>query len=164
MLNSNLREKICIRPAREEDINEIFSIEVQSFKDPYPKSLLRMLLQMARETFLIAESDDKIIGYVILLIRRKYLGHILSLAVSPPYRRKGVATALLASIEAKARKLGVKILRLEVRVSNKIAINLYLKLGFKKAYQIPRYYRDNEDALVMFKILTEKNKFDCENN
>ncbi|MCS7385951.1 MAG: ribosomal protein S18-alanine N-acetyltransferase [archaeon GB-1867-005] len=163
MISSSSCRKLSIRPAREEDICEIFEIEVRSFKDPYPRSLLKMLLQMARETFLVAELNGKVVGYVILLVRRKYLGHILSLAVSPHHRRKGIATALLASVEERARTLGVKILRLEVRVSNLAAIKLYLKLGFKEAYQIPQYYRDNESAIIMFKILTEKNKFVCEN-
>ena len=45
--------------------------------------------------------------------------------------------------------------RLEVRVSNKAAINLYKKHGFKIVYAIKNFYLNGEDAYVMMKNLNE---------
>ena len=42
-------------------------------------------------------------------------------------------------------------IHLEVRVSNSNAISLYKKFGFKEDGIRPRYYDDNEDALLMTK-------------
>ncbi len=142
-----------IRRVRAEDIDAIFNIELLSFKEPYPKELLRTLLIMCNETFLVAELSGKIVGYVISLIRRGYLCHVISIAVHPKYRRRGIATQLMIATEELARKLGSKLMRLEVRVSNHAARKLYEKLGFSESYVIGRYYRNGEPAVVMYKLL-----------
>jgi ribosomal-protein-alanine N-acetyltransferase len=50
-----------------------------------------------------------------------------------------------------AYELGLERATLEVRVSNKAAISLYQKFGFKTAGQRRRYYKDNdEDALILW--------------
>jgi ribosomal protein S18 acetylase RimI-like enzyme len=71
---------------------------------------------------------------------------ILNLAVTPEFRRRGVATRLL--LECFQRLPGTFFL--EVRASNSAAQTLYAGLGFAPAGKRPRYY-DNpvEDAVVM---------------
>jgi ribosomal-protein-alanine N-acetyltransferase len=47
--------------------------------------------------------------------------------------------------------MGARFMTLEVRVSNVVAQNLYLKYGFEARGTRRRYYTDNnEDALVMW--------------
>ena len=48
-----------------------------------------------------------------------------------------------------ARERGAAKIFLEVRVSNAVAMSLYLKHGFKGVYARTRYYTDGEDCLVM---------------
>ena len=43
------------------------------------------------------------------------------------------------------------IITLEVRVSNKVAIHIYEKYGFKIVTTRPNYYSNNEDAYLMLK-------------
>jgi len=78
-------------------------------------------------------------------------GHITTIAVSPDYRGLGVGELLLNGLIDQAINLNADVLTLEVRVSNLVAQQLYLKYGFKPAGTRPRYYTDNgEDALMMW--------------
>ncbi|MEM1645058.1 MAG: ribosomal protein S18-alanine N-acetyltransferase [Ignisphaera sp.] len=141
-----------IRQANVENINEIYELEVMCFKDPYPKNLLFMLLTLYPELFLVAEINNKIVGYVSGILRRDGLGHIVSICIHPAYRRKGLGVKLMEFIEGIFReKFNVCKYRLEVRISNNPAINLYQKLGYRIVGIIPRYYTDGEDAYLMIK-------------
>jgi len=78
-------------------------------------------------------------------------GHVVSIAVMPQSRRKGMASALikraLEGMEYYKAKQGF----LEVRVTNETAISLYKKLNFEVTRTINGYYSDGEDAYVMTK-------------
>ncbi|TAE60708.1 MAG: ribosomal-protein-alanine N-acetyltransferase [Nostocales cyanobacterium] len=77
--------------------------------------------------------------------------HITILAVHPQYQNQGLGQALLYSLLKTASEVGLERATLEVRVSNKGAISLYQKFGFKTAGKRPRYYKDNdEDALILW--------------
>ena len=63
----------------------------------------------------------------------------------------------MKEVERRLRELfRVEMLRLEVRVSNEPAINLYRKLGFRIVERVPGYYPDGEDAYVMVKPVQGK--------
>lgn len=145
---------MVIREAVDRDVPEIYKIEALSFKDPYPIPLLYTYLYYKNSCFLVAELNGRIVGYVIALCRRRIIGHVISIAVHPDYRRKSIATVLMRAVETIFKKRKVRVVRLEVRVSNKPAINMYSKLGYEIGYRKKGYYRDGEDAYVMFKVLT----------
>jgi ribosomal-protein-alanine N-acetyltransferase len=71
---------------------------------------------------------------------------ILNLAVSPDYRRRGIAKTLISE-----RLLPLhEALFLEVRASNRAARNLYISLGFQEVAIRPEYYQSPlESAIVM---------------
>jgi ribosomal-protein-alanine N-acetyltransferase len=76
--------------------------------------------------------------------------HISTIAVHPDWRGRGLGEALLASMLKLGMELGAKESVLEVRISNKVAIGLYRKYGYKVLTRRKRYYRDNnEDAWLM---------------
>jgi ribosomal-protein-alanine N-acetyltransferase len=76
--------------------------------------------------------------------------HITNIAVSTEYRRRGIGELLLIAMIDLARDLKAKDLTLEVRVSNTVAQNLYIKYGFKRQGVRRGYYLDNrEDAIIM---------------
>lgn len=78
-------------------------------------------------------------------------GHITTIAVAPEYRGRGIGELALNGLIDQAVVLNADMLTLEVRVSNLVAQQLYLKYGFKPAGTRPRYYTDNsEDALIMW--------------
>lgn len=67
-------------------------------------------------------------------------------------RNHGIATKLLKYIENKHKNINN--ITLEVRESNKEAINFYLKNGFKEVTKRKNYY-NNEDGILMIKNLGE---------
>lgn len=94
-------------------------------------------------------TEEHVIGYSGMWILADE-AHIMSIASAEEYRHKGVGEALLIGIIDLARKHRARIVTLEVRVSNTIAQNLYLKYGFRKTGLRKGYYLDNrEDATIM---------------
>lgn len=78
-------------------------------------------------------------------------GHITTIAVAPQHRGQGIGELLLNGLIDQAIDMGAINLTLEVRVSNSVAQNLYLKYGFQPVGKRVRYYTDNgEDALIMW--------------
>lgn len=80
-------------------------------------------------------------------INRK-MGWVTTLGVLPPYRRQGIALALLAQCE---RDLAMPAIRLSVRASNQSAIDLYKQCGYGVVRLWEKYYVGGEDALVLEK-------------
>ena len=77
--------------------------------------------------------------------------HVTAIAVAPEYRGRGIGELVLNGLVDQAIALNADMLTLEVRVSNLVAQQLYLKYGFRPAGTRPRYYTDNsEDALIMW--------------
>jgi predicted transcriptional regulator/GNAT superfamily N-acetyltransferase len=75
-------------------------------------------------------------------------------AVLPKYRGRGIARALLAAIEGKARELGCCKLTLEVQENNSRARRVYEKAGFSQAM----YGVAAGSALHYWKILSSRHR------
>ena len=143
--------RILLRKVSLSDIPQIYSIESVSFKDPYPPSLLETLATLNKDTFIVAEYNKKIVGYVIGVLRWDVIGHIINIAIHPDFRRKGIGEVLMREVMAALKKKGATMFRLEVRVSNIPAQCLYERLGFQKVGIISNYYSDGEACYVMVK-------------
>ena len=74
---------------------------------------------------------------------------ILTLAVTPRERCRGIGYFLLMKATELAASLGVRSVFLEVSVANINAHALYTKAGFRDAGRRPHYYSDQSDALVL---------------
>jgi ribosomal-protein-alanine N-acetyltransferase len=127
----------------------------EHYSDYFFQSLLREL----PEAFIVAEFDDKVIGYIMCKIEFGFSnfrklgfvkkGHVVSVAVLDQHRGKGVGKALmLEGINGVASRKSDEIY-LEVRVSNTQAIRMYQNLGFQVKSRLRSYYRDGEDAYLM---------------
>ncbi|MGI4943969.1 MAG: GNAT family N-acetyltransferase [Janthinobacterium lividum] len=79
---------------------------------------------------------------------------ILTLAVLPETRRRGVGGALLASAATEAAARGARALFLEVAVGNAPAQALYARAGFATVGRRRGYYPCGEDALVLRRALS----------
>jgi ribosomal-protein-alanine N-acetyltransferase len=136
------------RTPTRDDLDDIRTIEVQSFSTPWEWNgrLFETVKQYAGDGFIVACVAKKPVAYIITAVEDN-MAHIMSLAVLPDYRRKGIAEALILKSLSDVRNT-VHLAYLEVRSSNKAAIALYRKLGFAAIGVVPRYYQD-EGALVM---------------
>jgi len=74
---------------------------------------------------------------------------LLSIAVKPAERGKGLAKMLMEHCGGELAKLGVKKLFLEARESNVAAISLYKKLGYEEIAERKKYYANGEAAIIM---------------
>ena len=134
-------------------IDEIAEIEKASFSRAWSKESLSSELDNSNACFLVAEYDNKVLGYVGCIFVCGE-GSITNVAVSPNFRRMGVADALISSLVEKARDINAESLFLEVRVSNIAAQNLYIKHGFENCAVRKNFYRDpSEDAYIMRLLL-----------
>jgi ribosomal-protein-alanine N-acetyltransferase len=91
----------------------------------------------------------RIIGYAGMWLTIDE-AHITTIAVRRHLRGKGLGELLLASLVELAGKLGARWITLEVRITNRVAQNLYQKYGFHQSGLRRHYYSDNnEDAYIM---------------
>lgn len=143
---------ILYRKMTPEDVEAVHAIEVASF--PTPWTLDSFHYEMRENNFahyVVAEDDNgKIIGFcgMWLVIDS---AQITNVAVLETARGQKIGEGLMREAMDIARKHGVDVMSLEVRVSNIVAQNLYRKLGFQEGGIRKGYYTDNqEDALVMW--------------
>jgi [ribosomal protein S18]-alanine N-acetyltransferase len=130
------------------DLPAVISIERRSF--PTPWSLAMFVLELSKPSgiCLAARAGDQLVGYLVCS-RYDQVWHLMNVAVAPEQRRSGVATRLIGTLFGEA---GPELpFTLEVRVSNREAIVMYERFGFRSAGVRRRYYHDNgEDALIMW--------------
>lgn len=153
---------VKVRLFQKGDIEHIAQIEDESFTSPYPKYFLKLLAKSFPDLFLVLiepQNDiEHICGYAVAEVNQVEHfsnGHIISVAISRPYRRKGFGTELIHELIRRFKVKNCKQVSLEVRIKNQVAIKMYQKLGFKKSGIIQGYYDNGEAALVMVLNLEE---------
>ena len=140
-----------IRPFTLFDLPSILGIERQAFpKSPYDWATFVNLYYLYGKTFCVyvdlsldpeEPGKDQLLGYIVFSAD----GHLISLAVHPEHRRRGIGRRLLE----KALSLPhIKKVWAEVRRSNRGAQAFYLKAGFQIIGEVPNYY-GREDALII---------------
>ena len=152
-----------LRKFTPDDLQSVMQINRETLPENYTDYFFMDLYERFPEAFVVAEEDGRIAGYIMCrievglsnlglggLIRK---GHVVSIAVLPRARRKGVAQALVNMAMDGMRFYKAKQCYLEVRVTNDAGVALYKKLGFEVSRAVHGYYSDGEDAYVMSKKL-----------
>ena len=108
---------------------------------------------------LVAEVDGKVVANSRIMRGRGYTCYegILGIAIKKGYRDLGIGTELIRILILQAEEMNLKILTLTVFSTNKRAIHVYQKLGFKESGIIPNnIFKDGKfiDIIIMFKELT----------
>ncbi|MGZ7043177.1 MAG: ribosomal protein S18-alanine N-acetyltransferase [Methanobacterium sp.] len=145
---------MIIREFKRPDIKRVLEIEIESFNDPYPPSILTDIYNLGAG-FLVAQHDNIIVGYIIFWIRYEDEGHIISLAIDKKYRKKGMASELVKNVINIFTKCNLREIKLEVRKGNKGARKFYQKMGFDEKDILESYYEDGEDAVIMIRDVNE---------
>jgi ribosomal protein S18 acetylase RimI-like enzyme len=133
-----------VRVARASDEAQLARLDKISWS---PRSGFPSVIQQAGSVFFLTESppqaflvaviDRAVVGYIRLgsplpLPENAHVIGVLGLAVAPEARRRGVATALLAAAEERARSRGARKLSLRTFSTNPDAIRLYTQFGFQR--------------------------------
>jgi ribosomal-protein-alanine N-acetyltransferase len=134
-----------------DDIPRIMEIEHKSFSLPWSQEAFAMeLTQNHFAKYVVAVLDGLVVGYggTWVIIDE---AHVTNIAIHPDFRGKKLGEELMKQLMALAIAHGAERMTLEVRVSNTVAQNLYLKLGFLSHGIRKSYYTDNnEDAMIMW--------------
>ena len=125
---------IHIRPFQSDDEKEVIELWIQcGLVVPHnnPTRDIQRKLNVNPEWFLVGLIDNRIVSTCMA----GYEGHrgwINYLAVSPRYRRQGLATRVIAEAEKKLRAAGCPKINLQIRESNEIVMRFYEKIGYSK--------------------------------
>jgi len=146
-----------IRPFRMSDLEAVMRIERASFgDDAYDRKLFAELFEECGRLFLVAPVGADIRAYMVTAtsIRRETrVAELVSVAVGPRWRGRGIASALMRGTLRRLRLRGVRRVTLAVRATNWRAQALYARYGFTRLRKVRGYYEDGEDALVLVKRL-----------
>lgn len=148
-----------IRRCEEQDLPAVIDINMSALPEHYSDYFFESILRELPEAFIVAELDNRIVGYIMCKIEFGFSnfrklgfvkkGHVVSVAVLGEHRGKGLGKALmLEGINGVMHRRGDEIY-LEVRVSNTGAIKMYERLRFEIKSRLRSYYRDGEDAYLM---------------
>ena len=139
------------------DAHAMARIHKQSFAHPWDENALRHLMDK-REVLALAafEPPHEMSGFIITRLAADE-GEILTIAIAPSHRRKGVGVELMAHALELSYLRGAARIFLEVAENNKAAIALYRHFGFEETGRRKAYYpqgqlrkrKQPEDALIM---------------
>jgi tRNA threonylcarbamoyl adenosine modification protein YeaZ len=120
----------------------------QAFSAGWPAADVAQMLEVPGTLALLASRGTVPLGFILL---RAIAGEaeILTLAVAPDHRRKGVARLLVESGLTHLKTLRTTLLHLEVSSANQAAIALYQGHGFSQSGLRSGYYGSGEDAILM---------------
>ncbi|HEY2034384.1 MAG TPA: ribosomal protein S18-alanine N-acetyltransferase [Rhizomicrobium sp.] len=138
---------MTIRPASLRDLAALADLHARAFARAWDEIAMRRLLDGPGVFALVAEEDD-LDGFILARVAADET-EILSVAISPDMRQRGLASQLLKQACHRAAEEGAIRIFLEVAAANLPARNLYKKYGFREVGQRKAYYEDGDDALVL---------------
>jgi ribosomal-protein-alanine N-acetyltransferase len=139
------------------DAPALAALHAQSFPSPWSSDEISALLTGPGAFGLVACERSRAVGF---LLARAIEGEaeILTLAVDPTLRRRGLGSALVETAAGLAVAAGSSALFLEVATDNAPGLGLYIAAGFARAGFRPAYYTREDgaavDALVLRRDLT----------
>jgi len=150
MINSLVKEKTYITVQRKQTVKE---------ERKYLENITKEIKKKSG-VYLVLDINGKVCGNArVSLIDsgpRKHVGE-LGISIMKEARGKGLGEKLFKKIVEKAiKELKVKIITLCVISENKVAINLYKKMGFKKISTIKKgynHYGKLLDNITMIKYI-----------
>ena len=144
-----------LRPMEESDLGAVVELERQSQYTPWTAGNFRDALA-AGNLCLVGTIEQVLVATGVLQMGAAE-AELLSMAVLPEYRRRGLGWQLLQELIARATVYGADAIWLEVRVSNLPAIKLYHASGFVDIGWRKGYYETvdgREDAMMMRLAMT----------
>ena len=158
---------VQLREADWRDLARMAALEKKIFPDDAwsEASLWAELALRPRRAYLVAEAGadgqdgETLLGYAGLDLAGD-LADVMTVAVAPRARGRGVGATMLTGLHSLARDAGARFVMLEVRADNDSALRLYRTHGYEVVRTRPGYYADPaggpaQDALIMRKELDE---------
>jgi len=138
----------------ERDLADVLAIERSTYDFPWSETIFKDCLRVNYHCYVI-EQNQKVKGYAVMTVAAGE-SHILNICVDKSLRGNGIGRGMLAHLVDDARRYRAEMMLLEVRVSNRVAIDLYLKTDFNEIGRRNNYYPSKggrEDALILARVL-----------
>ncbi len=144
-----MKKEMKIKKLNKDDL-DIYAKILQEELGYTNKEAISYLNKKNIKNMLKIELGGVAIGF-INYTRRGDIFYINDIDISKGWRSKGYGSYLLSYLERKAKRIGIKEIRLHVNIKNKQTINFYLKNGYKKWKIIKNFYRNKFDAYLFIK-------------
>lgn len=139
-----------VRLAGAADVAAIRSLEVEAFGFTWDEPTFLKELQRSDCLFTVGEVEEETVAMASLHWVLDEV-HLVSIAVAPGFRGQGLSRTLLGVNLAFARlRDELRWMTLEVKWDNPPALALYKSYGFTTVGKRKKYYRDGQDARIMF--------------
>lgn len=145
-----------VRPMTESDVPRVMEIEADGYDFPWTPAIFLDCLSAGYHCSVLT-CDEVVVAYAIVTVAAGE-AHLLNVCVHSERRGQGCGSLLLSHLIMRARQAGADDLFLEVRPSNRRALALYQRYGFRNIGTRPSYYRaidGREDALVLTRALSD---------
>jgi len=147
-----------IRKACAQDLAQILGNEKLCYPTPWSNGLIAQNLAGPTDFFVMLV-NQKIVGHLVFQLVLDEI-HLHNICVAPDWQRKGLANQWIRFLNDFALQKACQYILLEVRRSNQVAIQFYIKSGFGKIGYRKNYYStfdgSYEDAMVMKLLLKPK--------
>lgn len=143
---------LTIFTAGADEVAGILRVEHACFECRWARS--QYLSGLERGTLRLKAASDSAevtVGYVAYSCVAGEM-EILNIAVMPEHRRGGAGRRLLQAALDDGAENGVQECFLDVRASNVPAISLYEEFGFEMTGRRKRYYPDNREDALLFRL------------
>jgi len=157
-LSSLLPDFLCeasIIPTEEAHLPALAELERQCFTPPASEAKLREKFALENNYMLSAVLDGEIaagnaVAGFVGVDEISGEAFVDDLAVSPQYRRRGIASALLARAETGAILRGCEKIHLECREGNEGALRLYEARGYERVGRRKNFYESPREDAILF--------------
>lgn len=129
-----------------------FFTDREDFADGWTESMVLSTMKGEFFTGFVCEIDGAAVCAVIACTAADE-ADIECIYTLTEYRRRGLAKQVLEHALEKLRQAGISRVFLEVRADNAPALKLYESMGFTRAGERKRYYKDGQTAIVMVNAL-----------
>jgi len=155
------RTEVQLAPGNSADLDDVMSVMTEAFQPQFGEAWTRSqcagILPMSGVALTLARdsSGGNPLGFSLYRAIADE-AELLLLAVTPEYRRRGIARRLLGEFMERARDGGATRVHLEVRDGNP-AVDMYRAAGFELAGRRRHYYSGSDgshfDALTLARTL-----------
>jgi ribosomal-protein-alanine N-acetyltransferase len=145
----NQRPTFSISDFQPSDLDELVALDARLFgADAWSRYDFNMMNRQRRRIFWVAREGARLAGYIGAFPRWR-TGYIASIGVDIPYQRQGLGRQLMQGVQQIFFQLGLREVKLHVRVDNAPAVAFYQRLGYAVVKTIPHYYADGAPGLLM---------------
>ncbi len=150
-------EKVSLRPFRPDDLEILYRIDQACFPPgvSYSRQELAAFIAHRSSRTWVATAGEQTIGFLVASRAPRRVGHIVTIDVAEPWRRRHVGRVLMDAAEDWAHAEKLRLIYLQTAEDNLAAQAFYEKRGYVKLKRVAGYYANGVAAWVMVKPLGE---------